>query len=66
MSIFSHKYTEEGYYQQDEMGNVTKIYDNKDLIEALEENKLFYCDGYLMTIVNSIERSKKNRFDEML
>jgi hypothetical protein len=28
MGIFSHKYLEEGYYQEDEFGNISKVYDN--------------------------------------
>jgi hypothetical protein len=66
MGIFSHKYIDEGYYQEDEFGNITKVYDNNELIDALEDNKLFYCDGDSMTLVNSVETPKKNRFDEMI
>jgi len=66
MGIFSQIYLEEGYYMEDEIGNLNKVFDNNELIDALEDNKLFYCDGTSMTIVNSIERSKKNRFDELI
>jgi hypothetical protein len=66
MGIFSHKYLEEGYYQEDEFGNISKVYDNNELIDALEDNKLFYCDGNSLTIVNSVEKTKKNRFDDMI
>jgi hypothetical protein len=66
MGIFSHKYTEEGYYQEDEFGNISKVYDNNELIDALEANRLFYCDGYSMTIVNSVEKPKRTKFDDML
>jgi hypothetical protein len=66
MGIFSHKYLEEGYYIEDELGNITRVYDNNELIDALEANRLFYCDGNSLTIVNSVERSKKNRFDDMI
>jgi hypothetical protein len=66
MGIFSHKYTEDGYYQEDELGNIIKVYDTNELIDAMESNKLFYCDGYSMTIVNSVETPKKNRFDSMI
>jgi hypothetical protein len=66
MGIFSHKYTEEGYYQEDELGNIIKVYDNNELIDAMESNKLFYYDGYSMTIVNSVENPKKNRFDSYI
>ena len=66
MGIFSHKYLEEGYYQEDEFGNISKVYDNNELIDALEANRLFYCDGNSITIVNSAEKPKKNRFDDMI
>lgn len=66
MGIFSHKYTDEGYYTEDELGNMVKIFDRNELVDALESDRLFYCDGYSFNIVRSIERTKKNRFDEMI
>lgn len=66
MGVFSHKYTDEGYYTEDEMGHLIKVQDPNELIDALEGDRLFYCDGYSMSIVQSIERSKKNRFDDII
>ena len=66
MGVFSHKYTDEGYYTEDELGNLTKVFDKNELREAREADRLFYCDGYSMNIVQSIERTKKNRFDDMI
>lgn len=66
MGIFSHKYPDEGYYTEDVLGNLIKVYDNNELIDALEGDRLFYCDGYSINIVQSIERTKKTRFDDMI
>jgi hypothetical protein len=66
MGIFEHKYTTEGYYTYDEMGNLIMLFSIDEINDAMECNMLFYCDGYSISIVNSSERSKRNRFDDMI
>lgn len=66
MGIFSNKYLEEGYYVEDEMGNLTKVFDKNELIDGLESNRLFYYDGITLNIVNSETNPKKNRYDDVL
>jgi hypothetical protein len=55
-----------GYYMEDEMGGFIKINDNNEFLDAIEANKLFYYDGYSITIVNSNITPKKNRYDDMI
>jgi hypothetical protein len=66
MGIFSDRYLDEGYYKVDELGSYTKVdtIDIEKFIDALEEDKLMYSDGYTISIVNSGLNGKNNRFDD--
>jgi len=66
MGIFSDRYLDEGYYKVDELGSYTKVdtLDIEKFIDALEEDKLMYSDGYTISIVNSGLNGKNNRFDD--
>jgi hypothetical protein len=66
MGILSNNYLTEGYYMEDEMGGLIKINDNNEFVDALEANKLFYYDGFSITIVNSDLAPKKNRYDDVI
>lgn len=66
MGILSNNYLTEGYYMEDEMGGFIKINDNNEFVDALEANKLFYYDGFTITIVRSDITPKKNRYDDMI
>jgi hypothetical protein len=66
MGIFSDRYLDEGYYKVDELGSYTKVdtIDIEKFIDALEEDKLMYSDGYTISVVNSGLNGKNNRFDD--
>ena len=67
MGIFSDRYLEEGYYEVDELGSYTKLdtHDIDKFIEVLENDKLMYCDGHTISVVNSGLNGKNNRFDDI-
>jgi hypothetical protein len=67
MGIFSDRYLDEGYYKVDELGSYTKVdtIDIEKFIDALEEDKLMYSDGYTISVVNSGLNGKNNRFDDI-
>jgi hypothetical protein len=63
MGVFSHKYTEEGYYTEDEMGNLTKANTADEILDILQSGNGFYSDGYGLTIVNGVKKGKRKRIE---
>lgn len=66
MGVFSGKYRSEGYYTEDEYGEIVEIFDRNELIDALENDRLFYCDGFTTTLVRSLQKPNKNKFEDEL
>lgn len=63
MGIFSNKYTEEGYYTEDEMGNLTKAKTSDEILDILQSGNGYYSDGYSLTIVNGVKNRKHKRIE---
>jgi hypothetical protein len=63
MGIFSNKYTEEGYYTEDEMGNLTKANTTDEILDILQSGNGYYSDGYSLTIVNGVKNRKHKRIE---
>jgi hypothetical protein len=64
MGIFSDRYLEDGYYQEDEAGNLTRINDDTEFFQALEDGNLLKSDGYSVTPVNDGINMKRKRYDD--
>jgi hypothetical protein len=63
MGIFSNKYTEEGYYTEDETGNLTKANTTDEILDILQSGNGYYSDGYSLTIVNGVKNRKHKRIE---
>ena len=52
MSLLFRNWLEEGYYEEDGMGELTKVEDPAKIHELLKEGRLYEHDGMGMTKVN--------------
>ena len=55
MSLLFRNWLEEGYYEEDSMGDLTKLDDIEKVIEAKKDGKLYYHDGYSIGKVDDNE-----------
>lgn len=51
MGLMFRSYLEEGYYEEDGMGGLSKIEDPREISNALSKGTLFENDGYATTKV---------------
>ncbi len=49
MSMLFRNWLEEGYYIEDEMGDLTKTDDPREIKRASESGNLYHHDGYCMS-----------------
>jgi hypothetical protein len=59
MGLLFRNWLEEGYYEEDEMGDLTKIEDPRQIREAANKGTLFHHDGMGMTKSYGLEESYK-------
>ncbi len=55
MGLLFRNWLEEGYYEEDSMGELTKLEDPADILRAQNEGNLYQHDGMGMTKVNDDE-----------
>ena len=55
MSLLFRNWLEEGYYEEDSMGDLTRIEDPADILRAQQEGKLYQNDGMATTKVSEDE-----------
>lgn len=55
MGLFNQHWLDEGYYEDDGYGDMTKITDKDEISRAKKENKLFRHDGYSLNKVEKYE-----------
>lgn len=55
MSLLFRNWLEEGYYEEDSMGDLTKLDDIEKVIEAKKSGNLYYHDGYSLGKVDDNE-----------
>lgn len=46
MSLLFRNWLEEGFYEEDSMGDLTQISDPNEIYEARKNGTLYYHDGY--------------------
>jgi hypothetical protein len=49
MTLLFRNWLEEGYYEEDGLGDLTKIEESKDIYEAFNNGTLYEHDGLAMT-----------------
>jgi len=49
MSMLFRNWLDEGYYEEDSWGGLTRIEDPQDIRRAQKNGKLYHHDGYCMT-----------------
>ncbi len=64
MSIFFRNWLEEGYYIEDEMGDLTKTDDPREIKRASDAGNLYHHDGYGMSKGDIDYQTLKNLEDE--
>lgn len=55
MGLLFTNWLEEGYYEEDSMGDLTRIEDPKEILEAQKQGRLYQNDGMATTKVSENE-----------
>jgi len=55
MSLLFRNWLEEGFYEEDSMGDLTKLDDMEKIIESKKLGNLYHHDGYSLEKVNDNE-----------
>jgi hypothetical protein len=56
MGLLFRNWLEEGYYEEDSWGDLTRIEDSADILRAQKEGKLYQNDGMATTKVGEDEK----------
>lgn len=59
MSLLFRHWLDEGYYEEDEIGDFTRLDSLSEIEEAAKEGNLYHHDGYSMTKISQIPEDYK-------
>ena len=63
MGLLFRNWLEEGFYEEDSLGDLTRLYKTEDILDAYNNNCLYQHDGLGLSKVNNINEVIKNNND---